>query len=256
MSTVLFTVENAIATVTLNRPEALNALNTELRQELAQAWNRVNEDDSIRVGIVTGAGRAFCAGLDVKEAAQRARQDRTFAPGGAATASAGFEAMPVHKPLIAAVNGAAAGGGLGIALSCDILLAAEGAVFTAPFVARGTANPLTVALLVKKVPVGWAMWIALSGARVDAQTALRIGLVNEVLPQEALLDRAHEMAERIVANSYVAVLATKEKMRQALERTVAEALTQEGPFARALREQSEAKEGFTAFAEKRRAQFR
>ncbi|MBI2887811.1 MAG: enoyl-CoA hydratase/isomerase family protein [Chloroflexi bacterium] len=256
MNTVLFTVENGIATVTMNRPEALNALNLELRQDLAESWRRINEDDEIRVAIVTGAGRAFCAGMDVKEAAQRMQQGGP-APGGGdqGGGGAGYDAMNVFKPILAAVNGAAAGGGLGIALSCDILIAAEGTIFTCPFVARGTLNPLTTTMLMKKVPPGWAMWMALSGSRVDAHTALRIGLVNEVVPQAELLDRAYEMAERIVANSYVAVLATKEKMRLAMEQTMAQALAEDGVFARAWRNRSEAKEGFSAFAEKRRAQF-
>lgn len=255
MNTVLFTVENHIATVTLNRPEALNALNWEMRQDLAEAWKRVNEDEEIRVGVVTGTGRAFCSGMDLKEAAQRIQRGQQGTFGGGTNPGGSYAAMQVYKPLIAAVNGPAAGGGFGIVLSCDIILAAESALFSAPYVARGTMDATTFALLMKKAPVGWAMWIALSAVRMDAQTALRIGLVNEVLPQGELLDRAYEMAERLVGNSYVSILAAKEKMRQVMEGTMKEALTVDGPFAKAYIEQSESKEGITAFTEKRQAQF-
>ena len=257
MDTVLFSVENHIATITMNRPEALNALNTALRQDMVEAWKRVNEDDDIRVGIITGAGRAFCSGGDLKEIEQRRQQglpprQEDPGPGGI-----GFEATPseVYKPLIAAVNGPAAGLGLGVAVFSDILIAAESAVFVASFVSRGVLSPATVTRLMQRVPVGWAMWMTLSGARIDAQTALRIGLVNEVVPQGELLDRAYEMAERIVSNSYVAVLATKEKMLQTLEQTMAHALAEDGVFTKAWQNRSEASEGFSAFAEKRRAQF-
>ena len=255
METVLLNVANNIATVTLNRPEALNSLNTQLRQELAQVWQRVNEDDDIRAAILTGAGRAFCAGRDIKEAVQQTQEGQPNATGGTTTRGASYLAQEVFKPLIAAVNGAAAGGGLGLVLSCDIIIAAETAIFTAPFAARGTVNSEVLALLMKKAPVGWAMWMSLSGVRVDAHTAARIGLVNEVLPQGELLDRANEMAERIIANSYVSVLAAKEKLRQILEGTMRDALTVNGPFAQAWADRSEAKEGFASFAEKRIAQF-
>lgn len=255
METVLLNIENNVATITLNRPESLNALNTQLRQELAQVWQRVNQDDEIRAAILTGAGRAFCAGRDIKEAVQQTQEGQANAPGGTTSRGASYLAQEVFKPLIAAVNGAAAGGGLGLALSCDIVIAAETAIFTAPFAARGTVNSEVLALLMKKAPVGWATWMSLSGVRVDAHTAARIGLVNEVLPQGKLLDRASEMAERIVANSYVSVLAVKEKMRQILEGTMRDALTVNGPFAQAWTNRSEAKEGFASFAEKRIAQF-
>ena len=255
MSTVLLTVDNHIATVTLNRPEALNALNMELRRDLAAAFHRVKEDDEIRLAIVTGAGRAFCAGLDMKEAAQQTQQGESRSPEEGATVRGGYLPLDVHKPLIAAVNGAAAGGGLGIALACDILIAAEEALFTSPFAVRGTMSAPILSLLMRKAPPGWATWMSMSGVRVDAQAALRVGLVNEVLPKEELLGRAYEMGERIAGNSYAAVLAIKEKMRQVLEVTMHEAVTVDGPLAQALAARGEAREGFAAFTEKRRAQF-
>ena len=163
--------------------------------------------------------------------------------------------MKLSQPLIAAIDGAAAGGGLGLALCCDILIAAEGTIFSAPFVARGAFEQNTISLLMKKAPPGWAMWLALSGARLDAETALRIGLINEIVPRDDLMERAYELAERLVANSYIAVLAAKEKMRQVLDGTLHDALTTEGPRARSFREANESREGFSAFSEKRQAQF-
>ncbi len=227
METLLLEVRNNVALVTLNRPDALNSLNTTMREELHALWQQVNEDDAIRAVILTGSGRAFCAGRDIKEAVQQNQEG---------------------------VQGAT-GGGLGLALACDIVIASEQAVFTSPFAARGTLNSDVLGLLVKKAPVGWASWMALSGARVDAQTAARVGLVNEVLPAADLIDRATEMAERIIANSYVSVLAVKEKIRMIMEGTMNDGVTMTGPFARAWAEHGEAKEGFAAFAEKRTAQF-
>ncbi len=256
MNTVKLDVQDHIALITLNRPEALNAFNSEMRREMAELWRQVEHNDDIRIGIVTGEGKAFCAGMDIKERAQQIQEglprDRDVAPDTAT--SVFYSARECSKPLIAAVNGAAAGGGLGLVLACDFAIAAEGAVFILSLAARGAFNPTILGLLATKVPMGWASWMAFSAARVDAQTALRIGLVNEVHPLEAIVDRAYEMAERILSTSYVSVLASKEKLRQVSE-IVQQAMAAEGPYARAFNENSEAAEGFTAFAEKRRAQF-
>lgn len=257
MNTVRLEVADHIATVTLNRPDALNAFNTEMRREMTEVWQRINTDDDIRIGIITGEGRAFSAGMDIKERAQQIQagtlNDPNVAPEG--YTSVFYSALDCPKPLIGAVNGAAAGGGLGLALGCDVLIASEGAVFILSLAARGAFNPTILALLATKVPMGWASWMAFSAARIDAPTALRMGLVNEVMPREALEDRAYEMAERMLTTSYVSVLATKEKLRQIQDTLMRDALSVEGPFTKAFNSNSESAEGFTAFAEKRRAQF-
>ncbi len=254
MNTILFDVQDHIATITLNRPGALNAMNQEMRQELVEAWTQVKDDDDIRLAIVTGAGRAFCAGIDIKEVVNEGRER----PSEAQTADsrgAPYLAHDCPKPTIAAVNGAAAGGGLGIATGCDIIIAAEEAVFIAPFAARGTMNAHMLALLHTRIPYGWSAWMGFSASRVDAATALRIGLVNEVLPRDQLMDRAYEMAERILANSQIAILAMKEKLRQMWDSAVREALTEHGPYMQNFLQNGQVGEGFTAFAEKRRARF-
>lgn len=255
MSTVLLDVDKHIATVTLNRPEALNTMNDELRAELLTTWDRLRNDDDIRVCIVTGAGRAFCAGLDMKEAAARVQEGGPAQRRESSRLYGGHYPYDIPKPVIAAINGAAAGGGLGIALACDILIAAEEAVFVAPFAMRGTMSNPIITLLGKKVSYGWAAWMSFSGVRVDAPTALRIGLVNEVLAKDALMDRATEMAERIAGNSFAALQAIKEKLQQINEHTMDTALREDGPWVTAFVERAEAAEGFVAFAEKRRPQF-
>lgn len=256
METVQLEVHNNIATVTLNRPDALNSLNAQLRLDLTEAFNRVNQDDDIRVAILTGNGRAFCAGLDIKEAAQRGGAGRQPADGAPGPNQGGAAiGMNVIKPMIGAINGAAAGAGLGLALSCDILIASENAFITAAFISRGLVEQNTLSLLMKKAPVGWAMWLCLSGSRVDIQTARQMGIVNEVVPAGELMDRAYELAEKIAANSFIALLATKEKARQVMERTFDEAMTLNGPLMQNFRSGNESQEGLRAFTEKRTAQF-
>lgn len=257
---ILFTKDEGIATITINRPEALNALNRETARELQEAWKEVDNDDSIKVAIITGAGRAFCSGLDVKEVVENIRQGvdpqiRAMKEADRRGDDRRYSPANLKKPLIAAVNGPAAGGGLDPVLFSDIAIAAEEAVFVAPFVARGLLAPGVLGMLAKKTTPGWAMWMCLSGDRIDAQTALRIGLVNEVLPKDQLMDRAMDMAERIARNNFTAVLAVKEKMKTVLDTTFRDAITTVGGFERALLDGADFREGFTAYAEKRRAQF-
>ena len=260
METVLLEVQNNIATITLNRPDALNSLSEQLRKELTETFTRVNEDDDVRVVVLTGAGRAFCAGMDIKEAAQRGGprqrppEETEGRPPGGNTGGAQL-GMSVHKPMIAAINGAAAGAGLGLALSCDIIIASENAFITAAFISRGLVEQNTLSLLMKKAPVGWAMWLILSGARVDIQTARQVGIINEVVPAGELMDRAYELAEKIAGNSFIALLAAKEKARQIMESTFNDAMAVDGPIMQQFRTRNESQEGLQAFSEKRTAQF-
>lgn len=252
---IIVNIEAGIATVTLNRPEALNALNQETFGELIGLWPALNDDDNVHVVIITGAGRAFCAGADIKEMAERMksgapREDRTGR-------SRGMDFLPLNlkKPLIAAVNGAAAGGGVGLVLCSDVAICAAEAFFTTPYAARGVMDAEVVALLVRKIPPAWAMWMGLTGQRLDAQTALRIGLVTELLAREQLLDRARDIAEQIQYNAPLSVMAVKEKMKLALETSFREAMAQTGQYESLLRESSMAREGFIAAAEKRKPEF-
>lgn len=252
---IIVNIESRVATVTLNRPEALNALNQETFGELIRLWPELDNNDDVRVVVLTGMGRAFCAGADIKEMAERMKSGVGMED--TLGRDVGSDFLPLHlkKPLIAAVNGSAAGGGVGMVLCSDIAICAEEAFFTTPYAARGVMDAEVVALLVRKVSPGWAMWMGLTGQRLDAQTAWRIGLVNEVLPKDQLMDRARDLAEQIQYNAPLSTMAIKEKMKRALETSFQEAMAQKGHYEKLLMESSMAREGFIAAAEKRKPEF-
>lgn len=254
---VLYRKEDGIAYVTLNRPSALNALNADVRRRLAEVWADFDADDEAGVAILTGAGRAFCSGLDLKEAAGNLRQEGpVMAPsrpdGGQQRRPGSFHSS---KPVIAAVNGSAAGGGLTLALACDIIICTPTAQFVMPMAARGLDGGTMIVQLARRIGVGWAMWMGYSAQRIDAETALRIGLVNEVVPQEELISRAQDMAERILRNSQLSVRAMKEKLLKYLDAGYEAAMAYRGPAEMRLAESRHTREGVFAFNEKRRARF-
>jgi enoyl-CoA hydratase len=192
--------EDTIATITLNRPEKRNALNTALRDEIRAALEELEADDTVSVAIITGAGPVFCAGFDTSEFA-------TISP---AEVFAGESARRYHhrlqhfaKPLLAAVNGPAMGGGFDIATLCDVRIAAEGAAFGHPEIKFGA--PTLYGPLAAIVGGGIARDLCLSGRRIDAQDALRIGLVSKVVPADQLLDAAKAVA-RTIAEAPAATL--------------------------------------------------
>src|SRR3954451_13964722 len=192
------TRDGAIATITLNRPDALNAFNTEQLHALLDVYEQVKTDPTIRVVIVTGAGeRAFAAGADIKEMVALAR-DGGFSFGRLGHAiTRGVETLP--QPVIAAVNGFALGGGCELALASDIRLASENAVFAQPEVSLGIPPGWGGSQrLVRAVGPGFAAEMILSGRRVKADEALRIGLVNAVYPQSELLPKTRALADQIV----------------------------------------------------------
>ena len=252
---IIVTRESGITTVTLNRPAALNALDSQTFRELAELWPELNNDDATRVVILTGAGRAFCSGRDVKQTAGRIEAGQSSAQRRPGSRRRDFLPMNFDKPVIAAVNGAAAGGGLGLVLFCDIAICSEEAVFVAPYAGLGVMDSETLAQLVRRTTPGWAIWMALSGRRIDAHTALRIGLVNEVLPKDSLMTRAWDMAESILYNAPLAVAAIKEKMKAVLETTYRDALLNTGRYEQELKNSSLWQEGFQAAAEKRGPSF-
>jgi enoyl-CoA hydratase/carnithine racemase len=199
------TIEDSVALIRLNRPDQLNAINRELRGEVYQAIQQIEHNDSIRVTVLTGAGqRAFCAGADLKEMAAGGR-NRTSAPGG----FAGFVRHERTKPVIAAVNGLAFGGGFEIVLACDLVVAASHAEFALPEVRRGIIAGGGGALRLSRVlPPVVARELLLTGASLPAADALRWGLVNRVVDGERVLDTARELAKEIVRAAPVAVAAT------------------------------------------------
>jgi enoyl-CoA hydratase/carnithine racemase len=242
-----------IAIITLDRPGSLNAITPQLTQELGEAWDRfANEEDAL-VAILTGNGRAFCAGLDMKEAAEAIRRGETGTPGG------GIMRMPnprsIMKPIIAAVNGPAAGGGVSFVLGCDIVLASETAQFVLPFAARGRGGAPVALDLARKTSINAAIYAGLTASRIDAQTALRLGIAHEVLPLDDLMPRAMELAEKIAGFSQPSVRSIKQALYNALEVGFAQATKDVAESDRAVRDAQDAKEGTLAFDEKRRAQY-
>ena len=223
---VLYEVADHVATITLHRPDRLNAATFEMGEQLKDAFALVDEDDDVRVVVVTGAGRAFCAGDDVEKAWGDPRMEATLRwlqdvrPGMTPEAEMFLEC---RKPTIAAVNGAAVGIGMDFALLCDIRLASEHAKFSQMFVKLGLMADITGYWRLPQL-VGYAKAAELlfTGDMVDATEAERIGLVSRVLPADDLLPEATALAGRIAANPPQAVRHIKEGLRRAVGRAYTE----------------------------------
>jgi enoyl-CoA hydratase len=244
-------VADGVAAVTMARPEALNSFNTEQLDRMIDALKQVRHDPSVRCVILTGAGeRAFAAGADIKEMVDKSEAEGlAFARLGHAMANLA-EGMP--KPTIAAVNGFALGGGCEIALACDIRIASENAVFAQPEVSLGIPPGWGgTQRLTRLVGPGLAAELILSGRRVTADEALRIGLVNAIYPLADLLPEARKLAGLIAKQSPRAVSAAKTLMQIAFDGETRKGLDTEAElFARAFGT-ADQREGMTAFIEKR-----
>ncbi len=259
MNEVLYEERDRIAFITLNRPEAMNALNTPLRAQLLNAFIRFRDSDGAWVAIVTGAGeRAFCAGADLKEMSQRNRAlhegavDTFWEPETLAL----NRGLKIWKPIIAAINGYCLAGGLELALSCDMRIAAEGSSFALTEVMRGILpGGGGTQRLPRLVPFGVALEMMFTGERIDAQEAYRIGLVNHLVPKADLLPAAQRLAERILQNAPLSVRAIKESAYRGADTGMDEGLRIEAFLSRIIRTTSDSVEGPTAFAEKRPAQW-
>lgn len=253
--TVDLNIDEGIALITMNRPQALNAFNSAQLDLLLATVRGVAANPTVRVAILTGAGeRAFAAGADIKEmVALDAVQGLAFGRRGHAVANA-LEAMP--QPVIAAVNGFAFGGGCELALACDIRLASENARFAQPEVGLGIPPGWGGSQrLPRLVGPGMASELILTGRHVFADEALRIGLVNAVHPLDQLLPAAREMALSIARNSPRAVRAAKSLMKLAYQGAPAAGLDAEARAFAAAFDTLDQREGMSAFVEKRAAHF-
>jgi enoyl-CoA hydratase/carnithine racemase len=215
--------EGAVATLTLNRPDRLNAITGPMLAALSDALVEADRDPQVRVIVLTGAGKGFCAGLDLKDAA--AGQGIGANVGGTIGKFDLRDAPPivlhnVDKPTICALNGAAAGYGMDLALGCDIRIAADTAKLAPAFAKRGVLPESGGTWLLPRL-VGWAKAaeIAFTGRNLMADECLALGLVNKVVPAELLAKEARALAEEIAANAPLAVQATKRMMRMALDET-------------------------------------
>ncbi len=241
--------------VTIDRPDVMNALHPPACREMNDAFNTFAEDPETWAAIVIGAGpRAFCAGNDLKwqaqHGAQALREGLDSLNGGFGGLTRRFDC---YKPIIAAVNGLALGGGFEIALACDIIVAAENASFglTEPKVGLMAAQG-GVHRLPRQIPYHLAMGLMLTGERLSAEEASKLGLANEVVPPDRLMAAAEDWAARILGCAPLAIRATKEAATLGLDMPLEEAVLKVFPGMVTMRESEDYKEGPRAFAEKRK----
>jgi len=245
--------DGVVAIITLNRPQALNALNTELLEKLAAALKELEADTEIRAIVITGSGtKAFAAGADIGElnALRSAFQGASKARAGQAVT---LQIERLEKPVIMAVNGFALGGGCELAMASDIIVAGENAKFGQPEVNLGLmpgygGSQRTTRLVGK----GMAMYLCLTGETIDAQEALRIGLVQKVVPQERLLEEAKRIANTIAGKAPLAIEATKRAINSGAHLSIEDALELETVEFGNLVNTHDFKEGTRAFLEKRK----
>lgn len=243
---VLVDVADGIMVVTLNRPEAKNAANKALAEGVAAAMDRLDNDDDIRVAILTGAGGTFCAGMDLKAFLSGETpmvEGRGFA---------GLTEKGPRKPLIAAVEGYALAGGLELAIACDLIVTADNAKFGIPETKRGLAAAAGGLMrLPRQIPQRIALEMALTGDFIDAERAAALGLVNEVVPAGTALEAAKGLAVRIVANGPLAVAVSKQVIVESADWSADEMWQKQGELVTPVFSSEDAIEGSAAFAEKR-----
>jgi enoyl-CoA hydratase/carnithine racemase len=246
---VLYERAGRVATITYNRPHAMNAVNAEVRADLNAAWVRFRDDDEAWVAIVTGAGRAFCAGADLKEGGAGDAVEHSFweIPG-LTSLENGLE---IWKPIIAAVNGYALGFGCTLVAACDFVIASERAEFGFPEVLLGVPTIQGAVRMPRFVSWQAAMELLLTGERVDAETAREMGQVRKVVPHERLMDEARALAERLCHAAPLAVRATKEVAKRGLGMPFQDAIRFGETMRRVAGDTEDAREGLAAAREKR-----
>ncbi|MBX7457926.1 crotonase/enoyl-CoA hydratase family protein [Qipengyuania sp. 1NDH17] len=242
---VLTEVDDGVLIVTINRPEAKNAMNKAAAEGIAAAMDRLDEDDDLRVGILTGAGGTFCSGMDLKGFL------RGESPSIEGRGFGGVVQKPPAKPLIAAVEGYALAGGLELMIACDLVVANKDAKFGIPEAKRGlVAAAGGVMMLPDQIPERIAMELALTGDFIGAERAYELGLINRVSDGSAL-DAAKELAAKIAANGPLAVRVSKQVMKESRGWPMEERYTRQTQLIAPVFVSEDAREGAAAFAEKR-----
>jgi enoyl-CoA hydratase/carnithine racemase len=241
-----YDVDGPVALVTIDRPECLNALNDAAYARLWEVLHAFESDPGLRVAIVTGTGgRAFSVGSDMRQSFWHPAEGEPM------TVTEAHEPAVIGKPLIAAIDGYCVGGGLEWALRCDIRLATPRSSFGLPEPRAGTLAGFGLHMLSRLIPPGEALYMQLTGSRIDAERAYHCCLVQELVPPERLLPRAREIAEMVLACSPMAVEAIKQSVNFGLRQGLEESYGFVKPLAEAVGASEDAKEGPRAFVEKR-----
>lgn len=258
MSSLIFEKKDKVAIITLNRPEAMNSIDPELSKKLTDVWEEFTQDPDLWVAILTGAGdRAFCTGADLKKTMPPKESFAQQILGGIDKVNSITPSLKQWKPVICAVNGYAIGGGLELALACDIIIGSEKSQYGLSEVRVGSMPGAGgTQRLPRRIPYQAAMKMMLTGDRIDAQEAHRLGLVTEVVPQEKLLETAEELALKICNNAPLSVRATKMAAIRGMEMSLEQGLEFEKLLWGTLRDTKDRIEGRKAFAEKRKPDYK
>ncbi|MAO00422.1 enoyl-CoA hydratase [uncultured Roseovarius sp.] len=252
--TIIVEIEDHVALIKLNRPDALNALNAQLMSELAEALGEAQLNEKVRCIVLTGSEKAFAAGADIKMMSEKSFVD-VFTEDLFTADSAAI--CRVRKPIIAAVSGYALGGGCELAMMCDFIICSDTAKFGQPEINLGVIAGIGgTQRLTRLVGKSKAMDMNLTGRFMDAEEAERSGLVSRVVPAKKLMEEAMAVAQKIAEKSQISVMAAKEAVNRSYETTLREGLLFERRVFHSLFATEDQKEGMAAFAEKREAQFR
>jgi enoyl-CoA hydratase/carnithine racemase len=244
---VLFDHAAGVAVITISRPRVRNAIDRPTADEIASALDQLDQRDEIRVGVITGADGVFCAGMDLKALAATGERPISRTRG-----AFGIVEQPPSKPLIAAVEGPALGGGFELALACDAVVAAHDSTFGLPEVRRGLiAAAGGVLRLPRRIPRNVAMELVITGEPISAQRAHELGLVNHLAAPGAALRVAEDMARLVAGNAPLAVIMAKRIIDESQDWPAGEAFARQAPLVQAIRESEDACEGARAFVEKR-----
>ncbi|MBF7083006.1 enoyl-CoA hydratase/isomerase family protein [Desulfallas sp. Bu1-1] len=242
--------------ITLENPKKKNVISSKLISEMLEALNEIEADNNLRVTVITGSGDSFCAGYDISELAG-AKSGREFYPRARNIHKLFLEMEDKEKPIIAAINGITMGGGLEMSMACDIRIAAESAVFAVPEIHVGllpAAGGMT--RLPRLVGVGMAKELIFTGRRVTAEEALRIGLLNKVVPDNQLMDEVMQMAKLIASRPPISIAVGKYTVNQNIQTDIYSATINESKSLIKLLDTEDTQEGLNAFLEKRTAVFK
>jgi enoyl-CoA hydratase len=252
-TTILTETRGRVGLITLNRPEAMNAFNFTMTRELMDALEAFDNDDAVGAMVITGNQKAFAAGADIKQMADKTMQEMRESD----SIGQFGRIRTIRKPVIAAVSGWALGGGCEVAMSCDMIIASETAKFGQPEITIGVIPGAGgTQRLTRAVGKAIAMEMILNNRTLSAAEALQFGLINRIVPVDAYLDEALKLAEEVASRAPVAIRSAKKMVNQAYERFLGDALSDEKDEFYNLFTTEDQKEGMRAFAEKRKPQWK